>query len=485
LLVLPMIESLLVWLVIVAINIIALGLVPERRRPSSAMAWLLLIVLVPVFGLLLFLLIGSPHVRGKRREEQQVAGELIQSGLASIPPLPPSPDRPSWLDSVMVLNRRLGWLPGVQNNKAVLFSDYAESIRAKADLVRTAERFVHVEYFMMCRDSTAEPFFEALLEVAARGVKVRVLFDHVSTRPLPGYKEMLATFDQAGIEWQAMLPIKPLKGQWRRPDLRNHRKIVVVDGRAGFVGSQNMIDSSYHKKKLEAAGRKWRELTTKVEGPVVQTINLVFASDWFIETKEKLRDYVQAEAFPDEFGDLTCQIVPSGPGFPDENNLRLFNTLIYGAQQRLSITSPYFVPDDSLLYAVTTAAQRGVAVELFVSEQGEQFMVSHAQNSYYQFLLEAGVRIFQYPYPAVLHAKHFTVDDHTAVIGSSNMDIRSFNLDFEISMMCTGASFVARMREVEDMYRSMSHEMTLEEWNKRPLSQRWFDNVMRLTSAVQ
>ena len=106
--------------------------------------------------------------------------------------------------------------------------------------------------------------------------------------------------------------------------------------------------------------------------------------------------------------------------------------LIYGAQQRLSITSPYFVPDDSLLYAITTAAQRGVAVELFVSEQGEQFMVSHAQSSYYRFLLEAGVRIYQYPYPYVLHAKHFSVDDHTAVIGSSNMDIRSFNLDFEV-----------------------------------------------------
>jgi cardiolipin synthase A/B len=480
-----MIATLVVALVVVAIIILALGLVPERRGPSSAMAWLLLIVLLPVIGLLLFLLIGSPFVPRKRREEQQVAGELIRTGLASIPALPPSPDRPGWLDSVMVLNRRLGWLPAVQNNKAELFSDYEESIQAKADLVRTAERFVHVEYFMMCRDSTAEPFFEALLEVAARGVKVRVLFDHVSTFGLPGYKEMLATFDQAGIEWHPMLPIRPLKGQWRRPDLRNHRKIVVVDGRAGFVGSQNMIDSSYHKKKLEAAGRKWRELTTKVEGPVVQSMNLVFASDWFIETKERIRDYVQTEEFPDGHGDLTCQIVPSGPGFPNENNLRLFNTLIYGAQQRLSITSPYFVPDDSLLSAVTTAAQRGVAVELFVSEQGEQFMVSHAQNSYYRFLLEAGVRIFQYPYPTVLHAKHFSVDDHTAVIGSSNMDIRSFNLDFEISMMCTGRSFVAKMREVEDMYRSLSHEMTLEEWTKRPLSQRWFDNVMRLTSAVQ
>ena len=478
-----MIASIVVALVVFTLNLIALGLVPERRRPSSAMAWLLLILFLPGIGLLLFLLIGSPYVPQKRREQQRVTGALIRQGLAQVPALPASADRPGWLDSVMVLNRRLGWLPGVEHNAAVLFSDYEESVLAKAELVRTAERYVHVEYFMMCRDSTSEPFFAALLDAAARGVTVRVLFDHLSTFGLPGYKQMLATFDEAGIQWRPMLPIQPLKGHWRRPDLRNHRKILVVDGRSAFVGSQNMIDASYHNKKHEAAGRRWHELTTRVEGPVVQCIDLVFASDWFLESAENIGP--QLLPAPDAGGDLTCQIVPSGPGFPDENNLRLFNTLIYGAQQRLVITSPYFVPDDSLLYAITTAAQRGVAVELFVSAQGEQFMVSHAQCSYYRFLLEAGVRIFLYPYPYVLHAKHFSVDDHTAVIGSSNMDIRSFNLDFEVSMMCSGPGFVRQMREVEDEYRTVSRELTLEEWKRRPLTKRWLDNVMRLTSAVQ
>src|SRR5918993_4485801 len=440
-----MTTTLLVTLLVIVINLVALGLVPEQRRPGSAMAWLLLIFLVPVLGLLFFLLIGNTHVPRKRRAEQRAAGAVIQSSLSSIPALPASKDRPSWVDSAMVLNRRLGWLPSVQNNSAQLFHDYDESIQAKADLVRTAERYVHVEYFMICRDKTAEPFFQALLEVAARGVKVRLLYDHVSTFALPGYKEMLATFDEAGIEWQAMLPIQPLKGNWRRPDLRNHRKIVIVDGRSGFLGSQNMVDSSYHNKKHEAAGRKWRELTTRVEGPVVHSINLVFASDWYIETQERLQEYLQPEGFPDGVGDLSCQIVPSGPGFPNENNLRLFNTLIYGAQHRLSIASPYFVPEQSLLYAITTAAQRGVDVELFVGEVGDQFMVYHAQCSYYRPLLDAGVRIYLYPGPFVLHSKHFSVDDHTAVIGSSNMDIRSFNLDFEISMMCTGSpAFVTR-----------------------------------------
>ena len=161
-------------------------------------------------------------------------------------------------------------------------------------------------------------------------------------------------------------------------------------------------------------------------------------------------------------------MIPSGPGFATENNLRAFTTLLYSAQRRLSITSPYFVPDESLLYAITTAAQRGVDVELFVSEAGDQFMVYHAQRSYYEALLRAGVRIYFYPAPAILHSKFFSVDDDVAVLGSSNMDMRSFGLNYEVSLMLLGAEVVAEMRKVEDTYRAMSKELTLEDWLARP-----------------
>ena len=232
-----------------------------------------------------------------------------------------------------------------------------------------------------------------------------------------------------------MLPIQPLKGEWRRPDLRNHRKIVVVDGRTAFVGSQNMIEASYHNTKHERAGRQWRELITRIDGPVVWSLDLVFASDWFIETHERLRDEVQERPSPMEPGEVLCQVVPSGPGFPDENNLRLFLADLRRTGADL-ITSPYFVPDESMLYAITTAAQRGIEVQLFVGEHGDQALVYHAQRSYYEALLEAGVQICLYPAPYILHSKHFSIDDDVAVIGSSNMDIRSFNLDFEVSVMC-------------------------------------------------
>ena len=179
------------------------------------------------------------------------------------------------------------------------------------------------------------------------------------------------------------------------------------------------------------------------------------------------------------------QLLPSGPGYLTIPNLRLFTGLVHRAQEKLSLTSPYFVPDDSLLEAITTAAYRGVAVELFVSEQADQFMVQHAQASYYEVLLEAGVRIYLYPKPTVLHAKHFTVDDMVGIIGSSNMDYRSFGLDYEITLMSTGEQFVADLHAVADEYRAVCHELTMAEWGQRSRGERYVNNVMRLVSALQ
>jgi cardiolipin synthase len=281
-----------------------------------------------------------------------------------------------------------------------------------------------------------------------------------------------------------MLPLSPVHGQWRRPDLRNHRKIMVIDGEIAFTGSQNLIEPSYNNPKHRKVGREWVELMACLRGPIVTTLNVVFATDWLSETNESLEEQLEHQPEPHP-GNVTAQVVPSGPGFITENNLRLFNTLIYSAQHKISLCSPYFVPDDSLLYAVTTAAQRGVEVELFVSEKGDQFLVHHAQQSYYQALLEAGVRIFLYKAPFVLHAKHFTIDNEVAVLGSSNMDMRSFSLNLEVSVMLLGEDIVQRIRAVEDTYRSISHELVLDDWMKRPMKVKYVDNVARLSAVLQ
>jgi cardiolipin synthase A/B len=473
------------WVAGFLLGVVALGVIPGNRKPSSAMAWLLLILLVPVVGFALFLLLGS-HKLGKARDTKQAeANAAIQRRSAGMATSPGSYPGPTYVESVATLSRNLGALPAMDHNAAELFSDYAESIEAMTAMVEKAERFVHVQFYITAWDVMTGPFFDALVRATDRGVKVRLLFDHLGSKGIPGYPDLLRKLDGTMIDWRPTLPVRPLHGQFRRPDLRNHRKILVVDGRTGFMGSQNLVEPGYDKEKNHAAGREWVELTTRVAGPVVAALNAVFVTDWYSETDEVLREEVVPWELSEAAGDLTCQVIPSGPGFVSENNLRAFTTLIYSAQRRVSLTSPYFVPDESLLYAVTTAAQRGVDVELFVSEEGDQFMVYHAQCSYYRALLEAGVRIYLYPAPYVLHSKHFSIDDDVAVLGSSNMDMRSFGLNYEVSMMLLGGDIVSRIRKVEDMYRTRSRELSLEEWAGRPNGKKYVDNLMRLTAALQ
>ncbi|HEX5916295.1 MAG TPA: cardiolipin synthase [Nocardioides sp.] len=465
------------------IKILAIGVLPSNRKPSSAMAWLILILIVPLAGFAVFLLLGRTSLGKGRLRRQREADQAIRSATEGLPATVVS--EPAYLASMATLSQNLGSLPIQDGNRIDLIADYHEAIAAMTAEVAGAVTSVEVEFYISAWDDVTGPFFEALTAAAARGVDVRLLFDHMGSKGIPGYDEFEKRLAASAIAWWPMLPVRPLKGQFQRPDLRNHRKIMVVDGRVAFMGSQNLIEPGYNKPKNHKAGREWVELVARVDGPSVSALRAVFAKDWYTETHERLGEQVSA-ATPTRHADgVLAQVLPSGPGYVTENNLRLFTALIYSAQSRISLTSPYFVPDEPLLYAVTTAARRGVQVELFVSEEGDQFMVYHAQCSYYQALLEAGVRIHLYPAPAVLHSKHFSIDDDVAVIGSSNMDMRSFALNHEVSMMVTGGDIVARFRKVEDSYRALSRELTLEEWRQRSPWQTYLDNTMRLTAALQ
>ncbi|ARC58533.1 Cardiolipin synthase A [Frondihabitans sp. 762G35] len=470
------------------IKVAAIGIVPENRKTGSSFAWLMLILFVPVIGLPLFLLLGSPYVRGRRHKLQGEMNDLITS-QAKTHPLSEQYTRDiPGVDSIVAANRRLASLPLVTGRNEGLHGTYDDAIREMARAVDEARSTVHVEFYIMAWDDTTDVFFTALADAVKRGVTVRLLFDHIGTRGYPGYGEFKRRLTAAGIQWHPMMPIDLLHGRWRRPDLRNHRKLLVIDGRRGFMGSQNMIDSGYLKPKHARVGRHWKDLNIEVTGPIVDSLSAVFAIDWYTETNEA----VPFEAYdPDDDvassdrHDGAFQLVPSGPGFPTEPNLRMFVSLMHRAQHKLIITSPYFIPEDSLLTAITTAAYRGVEVELFVSEQADQFMVQHAQRSYYATLLDAGVKIYLYPKPTVLHAKHFTVDDEISVIGSSNMDMRSFALDYEIMLLGFGASLASELRTIQDGYRSASRLLTREAWSKEPWYRRYVDNVMRLTSDLQ
>jgi cardiolipin synthase len=469
----------------VVIGFVAAVAVSTNRRPSAAVAWVLAIIFIPFLGALWFLLVGAGRLPRARRERQREVSELILERTEGLAQVSHRDEWPGWLASAVTLNVELGALPMVGGNTAELLEDYEGSFARMVQDVDTAQHTVHVEFYILVLDDSTRPFFEALRRARERGVTVRVLSDHVSGFMFPNRRETLDALTAMGAQWHAMLPLRPLRGQWQRPDLRNHRKLVVVDGRVGFTGSQNLIDSSYLKKKNIERGLHWHELMVRLEGPVVRELDAVFVADWYSESDELLA----LDTTPVSVGTapalLDAQVLPSGPSFDNDNNLKLFVHLLHSARERISITSPYFVPDEATLMAIVTAASRGVAVELFVSAIGDQVLVYHAQRSYYEALLRAGVAIYLYRAPTVLHSKHFSIDDDVAVIGSSNMDIRSFSLNMEVSVMVQGRAFVERMRAVEDDYRSKSERLDLEDWLRRPLASKVGDSLARLTSSLQ
>ncbi|MBN9605380.1 MAG: cardiolipin synthase [Actinomycetales bacterium] len=471
-------------LIDIGLRVFAIVYVPRNRRPQTAAAWLLAIFFLPYLGILLFLLLGSARLPKGRRRKQREINEYILATTEGIDRVTRDEPWPEWLAPIVELNRTLGAMPLVGGNAAELYDDNQAAYDAMTAAVRTATRTVHAEFYIMSLDATTEPFFDALEEAVGRGVTVRVLLDHLGNWQYPGFRRTKKRLTAMGAQWHLMLPFQPLRGKVQRPDLRNHRKLLVIDGEVAFTGSANVIETPYQKKANHRRGLHWKDLMARFEGPVVAGIDAVFVTDWYSETDELLaREAAPARATGT--GALDCQVVPSGPGFEGENNLRLFNSLVYAAQSKVILTSPYFVPDDSMLYAITTAAQSGLDVQLIASEMGDQFLVYHAQRSYYEALLKAGVRIFLYRKPTILHAKHMTIDDEISIIGSSNMDMRSFSLDLELSVMVRGGDFLQKLRAIEDDYKAHSHELTLDQWMERPALSAAFDNAARLTAALQ
>lgn len=468
----------------VLVALVAALYISANRKPASAIAWVLAVIFIPLVGIVFFLLVGAGRLPKYRRDKQQfVTEQILERTDGGFETDQHSASWPDWLPTLVDLNRNLGALPMLSSNGGELLTEYDSMIKRLVEDIDSAERYVHVEFFILVHDGTTAPFFEALRRACDRGVHVRVLSDHMTTLTYPYRRETQQMLREMGAEYRPMLPIRPFRGRWRRPDLRNHRKLVVIDGRVGHTGSMNMIAHHYHNKKGIRKGLHWHELMVRLEGPVVREIDAVFVTDWYSETDELLPlDYSPLPAI--QPGALDAQVVPSGPSFENDNNLKLFAAAIHNARHRISVTSPYYVPDETIQMALVTAGARGLDVELFVSEISDQFMVFHAQRSYYEQLLRAGVKIHLYRSPTVLHAKHLSIDDDVAIIGTSNMDIRSLSLHMELMVMIVGESLVQDLRAVEDDYRSTSRTITLDEWLQRPRREKALDNLMRLTSAL-
>lgn len=479
----PLWAAVVLFAVDMAVRLVALGVVPHNRRPSAAWGWLLVIFFLPVVGTVVFLVLGFADLPAARRRRQRHIAQEAGDGASAVPD---DAAMPPWAAQTVQLNQHNGAFPPVGGNRIEILSDYDGALQAMAAAIRGARTSVHFEFFIAVADRSTEPIIAALEQAHGRGVEVRVLIDHLGSAAYPGYRQLVRRLDSAEIPWRRMLPVRPWRGEYQRPDLRNHRKILVIDAEVAFTGSMNVIDRSYNKPKNRKRGLQWVGLSLRLTGPAVQHLDAVFATDWACETGEEmlLRRPAGALRGSREEG-VPCQVLPSGPGLPQESNLQLFNHLFATAHQRITLCAPYFVPDDSMLSTLRAAVGRGVEVRLYLGETASHALTHHAQRSFYEVLARAGIRIFLYPAPYVLHSKFVLIDDRAAVVGSSNLDIRSFALNHEINLLVTDAGFVARMDALVGQYHRAAHELELESWVDRPWHQKYLDNAARLTSAVQ
>ena len=463
------------WLV----RLLMLGIVIERHPPRVAMTWLLVIFFLPWPGLLLYLFIGEnrlPHRRLVKRKELLIKLESMHKRY-----MPHRENTASIVDQAFLptvaLAERLGYMPIMSGNKAILLADTNTVINRIIEDIDAAQHHVHLLIYIFAVDKTAQRIIAALERAVLRGVDCRLLADAQGSREF--LKTMSAQLARRGIKLYPALPVSLLRAWVSRIDLRNHRKIIVIDGQIAYTGSQNIIDASYGHRDI-----KWFDLMVRLIGPVVLELQAVFIGDWFAECDELLDE---AEIFPDSNNmsddGIAVQTLPSGPLFSAENYQRLAVAALYATRRKVTITTPYFVPDEVFLEAMETIALQGVIVELIVPMNSDQILVGNAARGYYERLLKSGVIIYLFG-KGLLHAKSITIDDSLAFLGSSNFDIRSFALNFEINMIFYNAEFARSLRQQQDWYRAHSYQLTLEQWQKRPRYQRTAQNIIKLLSPL-
>jgi cardiolipin synthase len=449
--------------------------VPQKRGAAASRTWLLFIFLLPWPGLILYWLFGRIYLPARRVRMQERATRFIREAQAQIGArIVAEPELPPTLLCIPELARQLGDFDTLPGNRVELLVDYTGTIdRIIAD-IDLARKHVHLLFYIFLADESGQRVGAALIRAAKRGVKCRVLMDAVGSRG--GLQRLAPVLRSSGIEVLEMLPVGLFRRNAARFDLRNHRKIAVIDGTTGYTGSQNIADPEFVRSYPN------EELIVRLTGPIVAQLQAMFLADHYFETGTVLDP---RDLFPDlvHAGNSPCQLVPSGPGYHRENGRELIIAMLYAAQQRIVVTTPYFVPDEPFLHAICAARlRRGVEVHLVLSMHANQIITQFAQRSHYDDLLEAGIEIHLYR-PRFLHAKHVTIDDEIALVGSTNMDIRSFALNAEINLVVYDRSVVRELRRLQESYFANSERLNPAGWKKRPLADRVAQNTARLMDS--
>ncbi len=457
---------------------LALLVVPLRRAPNAARAWLLLIFFLPWPGLVLYTLIGRAYLPRRRFLIQKQIYETIRriepralSGAATAA----TAVAPELLPALR-LAEQLSEFPVVPGNRFELLPVYDAAIDRLVAEVDAAQRFVHLLFYIFEDDETGAKVAAALVRARRRGVVVRVLMDAIGSRG--GLKGLAPGLRAAGAEVVPVMPLRLWGPNAARLDLRNHRKIAIVDGGVGFFGSQNIVSAHANRGMVN------EEMLVRATGPIVRHLHAVLLGDRYLETGDlppESDDLSPAERTSDQDG--LAQVVPSGPGYNEGTAEAVMIALMYGARHRVVLTAPYVIPSEAFLSAMCSAARRGVAVDLIVDQESNKPLVQLAQQSYYDVMLKAGVRIQRHT-GSFLHAKHLSVDDEVALIGSSNLDIRSFALNAEVSVLIYDRAVVADLKQVQDGYLRHALIVTGEERRRLPFGRRALENLARLTDSL-
>jgi len=473
--------TLLHVLIIIGISI---RIIRVRLPVATSLAWLILVFFLPVVGTIGYLVFGEKRLGRKYTERFQSIKGRYDRWLSELPK-----EIRSDLQGLSPQARSLSRLAETTVNIPALAGNRLELLDAAEPILRSmirdidhAKRFCHLEFYIWTEGGMADEVGAALLRAAGRGVTCRVLLDALgSAKFLKSH--LLEQLKAGGVEVAFALPVSSLSVFKVRPDLRLHRKIVVIDDTAAYTGSFNLVDPRFFKQ--DAGVGEWVDAMVRLEGPGILALNALFRWDWEVETGRDLD--AQAESGDPSAdlrtGETDVQMIPSGPGKTGNNIYQLLLLSIYSARREINMTTPYFVPDEAVSTALLTAAERGVKVTVIIPEHNDSRLVHYTCRSYFDDMLAAGIQIYGFK-GGLLHTKSVVIDRQVALFGSVNLDVRSFWLDFEVTLGVYDPEFAERVLALQDTYIEKSVAVDLQTWQQRTGKERFFENLARLASPL-
>jgi len=467
---------------LIELAVIARAILRPHRDPASRIAWVVVIAVLPVVGVLGYILLGETSI-GRKRVAR--AREVLAGVPPTAPPTPEDeaclrPEFPERCASLFRLGETINGFTPVGGNTAHLTADSNAGIDAMVADMDAAKDHIHLIFYIWLEDNNGLKVVHALERAAARGVACRAMADGLGSRVMIGskhWKEMR----EAGVHVAVALPIgnpllRPLHG---RIDLRNHRKIVVIDDRITYCGSQNCADPGFRVKPKFAP---WVDALMRFEGPIARQNQHIFVGDWMTYVDEDIRSLLEAPIRASGKG-FPAQVIATGPTVRNSAMPETFETLMHAARRELVITTPYYVPSDPMQSALCAAAHRGVETTIVFPARNDSWEVAAASRSYYRELLEAGVKIHEYV-GGLLHTKSLTLDGAVTLIGSANMDRRSFDLNYENNILFYDEALTAEMRARQDTYLASSNPVTLADIEAWSAGRRLWNNTVAMLGPL-